>query len=70
MEVRTLLPLTILQATLPEMTIARLSGSCLKDPLRMAGHRIPVGTTIQAAILIGRTDQTQNHSPHLLVWLK
>ena len=55
MEVRTLMPLTTLLETLTLMIIACLWRSWLKVPLCMAGHRMPMVTTVPVAILIGRT---------------
>ena len=52
-----MLPLTP-QATLPQTTTVWLWGSWLKAPLHMAGCRLALVTTVQAAILIGQTGHT------------
>ena len=53
-----LMLLGTLQATLTQTTTAWLWGSWLKAPMRMAGRRLAVVTTVQAAILIGQTGHT------------
>lgn len=58
MEVRTLTPLTTLLGTLPPMITVWLLGSWLKVPPRMAGHKMPMVTTVPAAIRIGQTKHT------------
>lgn len=65
MEVPTLTPLTTLLETLLPMIIACLWVSWPKGPLRMAGHKTPMVTTVPAAILIGRTKHTITS---LLTW--
>ena len=58
MEVLILTCLTILLAMKTLTTTVCLWGSWLKDPLRMAGHRMATVATVRAAILIGRTNHT------------
>ena len=58
-----LMPHTAQLVMSAETTTVWLWESCVKAPLRMAGHRMPMVTTVQAAILIGQTGQSITSPP-------